>query len=51
MIYAGGVSGNSAIRKKLENSFSGVYFAASEFSSDNAAGIALLTKESFENNL
>lgn len=51
MIYAGGVSGNSAIQKKLENSFSGVYFASAEFSSDNAAGIALLAKESFENNL
>lgn len=52
IIYAGGVSGNSIIRKKLENSFSDVYFASPEFSSDNAAGIALLTKESFfENNL
>lgn len=41
IIYAGGVMSNSIIREKLIKEFSG-YFAAPEFSSDNAAGTAYL---------
>lgn len=40
LIYAGGVMSNLIIRKGIENRFS-AHFADPEFSSDNAAGIAL----------
>lgn len=43
IIYAGGVMSNSIIKNKIKNKFDNVYFALPEFSSDNAAGIALLT--------
>ena len=42
LVYAGGVMSNSIIRKYIEEKFDGK-FASSEFSCDNAAGIALLT--------
>ena len=41
MLFAGGVSSNSTIRERIGKEF-GAYFAAPEFSCDNAAGIALL---------
>lgn len=41
LVYAGGVMSNSIIRRNFNNKFS-CRFALSEFSSDNAAGIAVL---------
>ncbi|MBQ2795299.1 MAG: peptidase M22 [Oscillospiraceae bacterium] len=41
LIYAGGVMSNKIIRKTIEEKYSGI-FAKPEFSSDNAAGIAVL---------
>lgn len=49
IVYAGGVMSNSIIQNKLKNTFENVYFASPEFSSDNASGIALLTREKFLN--
>lgn len=46
VLYAGGVMSNSIIRKALEQRFGG-YFAPPVFSSDNAAGIALLASIQF----
>lgn len=48
IIYAGGVMSNSIIQNNLQNKFNDVYFAKPEFSSDNAAGIALLALKRFE---
>ncbi|MBQ6877857.1 MAG: peptidase M22 [Oscillospiraceae bacterium] len=42
LVYAGGVMSNKIIRKTIEEKYSGI-FAMPEFSSDNAAGIAVLT--------
>ncbi len=42
LIYAGGVMSNKIIRKTIEEKYSGI-FALPEFSSDNAAGTAVLT--------
>ncbi|MCI9575933.1 MAG: peptidase M22 [Clostridiales bacterium] len=42
VLFAGGVMSNSIIREALTKKY-GAYFAAPEFSSDNAAGIAVLT--------
>lgn len=42
LIYAGGVMSNKIIRKTIEEKYNGI-FALPEFSSDNAAGIAVLT--------
>ena len=42
LIYAGGVMSNKIIRKTMEEKYDGI-FAMPEFSSDNAAGIAVLT--------
>lgn len=41
VLYAGGVMGNSILQGRLREKFHG-FFAAPEFSSDNAAGIAIL---------
>ena len=46
IIYAGGVMSNSIIKKALAK-FENTYFAAPEFSSDNAAGVSLLARRSF----
>ena len=40
VVFAGGVMSNSIISKNLSESF-GAYFAKSEFSCDNAAGVAI----------
>lgn len=42
LLYAGGVMSNSIIRETMETKFQGI-FAKPEYSSDNAAGIAVLT--------
>lgn len=41
VVYAGGVMCNSIIRERLSNKYN-CYFAQPEFSSDNAAGVAVL---------
>ena len=43
LIYAGGVMSNSFVKEKITKKY-GAYFAAPEFSTDNASGIALMTK-------
>ncbi len=43
VLFAGGVMSNSIIKEKLGKKFD-AYFAAPEFSADNAAGTALLTR-------
>ena len=42
ILYAGGVMSNSYLKSELSK-FENTYFATPEFSSDNAAGVALLT--------
>ncbi len=44
LLFSGGVMSNSIIKKELTESL-GAYFAEPEFSSDNAAGIAILTSK------
>ncbi len=46
VIFAGGVMSNKRIAERLA-SLGNVYFSAPEFSADNAAGIALLCRNSF----
>ena len=46
IIFAGGVMSNNLMRKRLSDSFE-AYFAEPAFSSDNAAGIALLCREAY----
>lgn len=41
IVYSGGVMSNSIIRKEITKKYGG-YFAQPEFSSDNAAGVAVL---------
>ena len=50
LLYAGGVMSNGLIRGRLTQKYAsqGVYFAEPEFSSDNAAGIALLAERKHE---
>lgn len=43
VLFAGGVMSNSIIKENITSRY-GAYFAAPEFSADNAAGIALLTR-------
>lgn len=50
ILYAGGVMSNLIIREALEKRFHG-YFAPPAFSSDNAAGIAMLARMQSERNL
>ena len=47
IIYAGGVMSNSIIQKRVKAKFDNVFFAESQFSTDNAAGIALLTRDRY----
>lgn len=47
IIYAGGVMSNKIIQNNLANKFKNVFFADPIYSSDNAAGIALLTRKQF----
>ena len=46
VIFAGGVSGSKILKSEL-SLINNAYFAPPELSSDNAVGIALLTKEKF----
>lgn len=46
IVYAGGVMSNKTIQSRLAK-HGNVYFAAPEFSSDNAAGIALLCRREY----
>ncbi len=41
LVYSGGVMSNSIIKKRLKEKYNG-FFASPEFSSDNAAGVAIL---------
>lgn len=43
IVYSGGVMSNSIIREKITAKYGG-YFAEPQFSSDNAAGVAVLAK-------
>lgn len=47
IIYAGGVMSNSIIQAQLKAKYESVYFATPEFSADNGAGIALLTRRKY----
>ena len=49
IVYAGGVMSNKIIQTNLSNRFEDVYFAAAEYSTDNACGIALLTYKKYKN--
>jgi len=46
VLYAGGVMSNRRIRERLSE-FEGAYFSEPEFSSDNAAGVALLARRRY----
>jgi N6-L-threonylcarbamoyladenine synthase len=46
IVYAGGVMSNKILKAKLSK-FENTYFAQPVFSSDNAAGIALLTRKNY----
>lgn len=50
LIYSGGVMSNTRIKEYFRHKY-GAYFAAPEFSSDNAAGTALLAYDRFRNEL
>ena len=43
IVFSGGVMSNTIIKCKITNVLSNAYFCAPEFSSDNAAGVALLS--------
>ena len=47
VIFSGGVMSNKIIQNNIAKKFENVYFAQPEFSSDNASGIAILTKKQF----
>ena len=47
LVSAGGVMSNCIIRNTIENKYGGI-FAKPEFSSDNAAGIAVLAAEAYK---
>ena len=49
-VFAGGVMSNKYLKEKLYQDFGG-YFAEPQFSSDNAAGTALLCKIAYERNI
>jgi len=46
IVFAGGVMSNKIIRTYISKKFNDVYFAESEFSTDNACGTAILTYKS-----
>ena len=48
LVFAGGVMSNSIISEIIKSRFT-AFFAEPEFSCDNAAGIAVLTKINYEN--
>lgn len=48
IIYAGGVMSNSLIKAYLTSKFDNVFFSEPQFSTDNAAGIALLALNEYK---
>ena len=50
LVYSGGVMSNKRIKEFFMSKY-GAYFAAPEFSSDNAAGASLLAYDEFKNEL
>ena len=48
IIYAGGVMSNTIIKERILSTLQNVYFAEPNFSTDNAAGIALLTYKEYQ---
>ncbi len=47
LLYGGGVMSNSIIKDRIKKKYKRAFFAAPEFSSDNAAGTALLAREQY----
>ena len=47
IVFAGGVMSNTIISRELSDKFDSAYFAAPEYSSDNAAGAAILAAMRF----
>ena len=47
LLYAGGVMSNCIIKERIKGKFQNARFAFPEFSSDNAAGTALLALERY----
>ncbi len=47
LLYAGGVMSNSIIKERIRDKYSRAFFAEPQFSSDNAAGTALLARECY----
>ncbi len=47
LLYAGGVMSNSIIKERIREKYPKANFALPEFSSDNAAGTALLAREKY----
>ncbi len=47
LVFSGGVMSNTIIKKHIQTKY-GAYFAEPVFSSDNAAGIAILTAKTYE---
>ena len=50
IVFAGGVMSNKRIAKRL-STLGNVYFSEPEFSADNAAGIALLTRREYDKSI
>ena len=48
LLYAGGVMSNTLIKNKIQEKYN-AYFASPDYSTDNAAGVALLAYNKFEN--
>ena len=46
LLYAGGVMSNRILQKKIGSRFS-AYFSEPQYSADNAAGVALLTRKRY----
>ena len=50
IVYAGGVMSNACIKQRVLEKIKNAYFARPAYSSDNSAGIALLTEERYKGN-
>lgn len=48
LLYAGGVMSNSIIKERISKKYPSARFALPEFSSDNAAGVALLALDGYK---
>jgi N6-L-threonylcarbamoyladenine synthase len=47
LLYAGGVMSNGIIKQRIKQKYADAFFAAPEYSSDNASGSALLALEKY----